>query len=115
MPKLEDLKLSEIKTYNAFGLVTVTKRDIATHITLVNGENTISNSILPEETYWLDEIEEGETAYCAFAVLLVPNTVNIPVVTQNKTKSGVKIIEIPNVEDDLQSAIRQFSELIFRS
>jgi hypothetical protein len=106
-----------IRTYNAFGMVVVKKESIVTYVTLVTGDKKISRVFLEDKCY-LEKIGPTESITATFGVLLIPGELGISapdVMQHSNADSGVKIIDIPEVDTTLQDALATIKKTIFGS
>lgn len=94
-------------TYNAFGMMKVSRNEIVTSITAVQlGGKPVNRTLTESLDIEIDQIEPDENASIIFAALIEPgNKSRITVREFGKLRSEVQAADIPRVEKSIAKAV----------
>jgi hypothetical protein len=107
--------VTDLRTYNVFGMVVVKKYSIKTYVTLFNGKNKVSRVHLQDRCK-LEQLTSRETVFSTFAAWIDSGSAGEPDIAQHSNlDSEAEITEIPEVMDEIQGAINQLKEFVLRS
>ncbi len=97
---------SQLLTYNAFGLITITPKKIIVNITAVAGDHALRRSVHKELRQPLPEIAANRTVAASFGAWLEPGKrAHLTVSELTLDGTNEPLIEIPEVERLLEQAV----------
>jgi hypothetical protein len=105
--------MPQLLTYNAFGLVTVTRTSITVNVTAIAGQRAVSRTAT-EETGPIQGIQPGEVAKVSFGAWIEPTKdTRLTFHEHDKLQSGDSSIDIPKVNEIISKALKMVKSSVF--
>jgi hypothetical protein len=105
--------MTQLLTYNAFGLITVTHDAVRVSTTAIAGKRAVSRTV--EVNCSLKHIEPGEIIHSSFGAWIAPDAeTRFTFHEHGKLKSGEVSTEFAEVTTALSQSIKLVKESIFR-
>ena len=105
--------MTQLLTFNAFGLVTVTRTSVTVNVTAIDGKRAVSRTAT-EETDPMDGIQPGEISHVSFGAWIEQTKdTRLTFHEHGLLESGDSSTEIPKVSEIISKALKMVKKSIF--